>query len=50
VNPCTCGHAHEEHGLNDEFPNSTECSVCDPGDCIAYEDDGNQDEPDEATS
>jgi hypothetical protein len=31
---CVCGHAQEEHGHDEEYPNSTACSECD---CIAYE-------------
>lgn len=38
---CVCGHSIEEHGHNDEYPNSTECTECD---CIAYEGD---EEPDD---
>jgi hypothetical protein len=34
---CQCGHAVEEHGNNQEFPGSTECSECADGECIAYE-------------
>jgi len=33
---CTCGHAEEEHGHDDEYPASTACSECD---CIAFEGD-----------
>jgi hypothetical protein len=33
--PCTCGHAPEEHGHDDEYPGSTACTECE--DCIAYE-------------
>lgn len=32
--PCTCGHAPEEHGRDPEYPGSTSCTACD---CIAYE-------------
>jgi hypothetical protein len=39
TDPCTCGHAPEEHGHNDEFPGSTACVVCEDGDCVAYESD-----------
>lgn len=36
MNICTCGHAHDEHGGDEEYPGSTACTV--PGcDCIAYE-------------
>lgn len=41
---CACGHSIEEHGHNDEFPNSMECSECD---CIAYESDGGAEEEEE---
>ncbi len=33
--PCTCGHAPEEHGHDPEYPGSTSCTECD--DCITYE-------------
>jgi hypothetical protein len=39
MNPCTCGHAPEEHGGDPKYPGSTACSV-DDCECIAYEDDG----------
>lgn len=34
TDPCTCGHAPEEHGRDPEYPGSTSCTECD---CIAYE-------------
>lgn len=36
TDPCTCGHAPEEHGRNPAHPTSTGCTECD---CIAYEPD-----------
>jgi len=35
TDPCTCGHAPEEHGHDAKYPSSTACTECD--DCIAYE-------------
>lgn len=35
TDPCTCGHAPEEHGHDPEYPGSTSCTECE--DCIAYE-------------
>lgn len=32
---CVCGHSIEEHGHDDEHPNSTACNEGDC-DCIAY--------------
>ena len=41
TDPCTCGHAPEDHGREPAFPSSTECRECEDGDggpgCIAYE-------------
>ena len=34
VNPCTCGHAPEEHGHDSKYPGSTSCTECA---CISYE-------------
>ena len=34
TDPCTCGHAPEEHGNDPEYPGSTSCTECD---CLAYE-------------
>ena len=34
TDPCTCGHAPEEHGHDPKYPGSTSCTECD---CIAYE-------------
>lgn len=34
ADPCTCGHAPEEHGRDPEYPGSTGCAECD---CVAYE-------------
>lgn len=34
TDPCTCGHAPEEHGRDPEHHGSTACTECD---CIAYE-------------
>ena len=39
---CHCGHAEDEHGLDDEFPGSTACAE-DDCDCIAFESDGEDD-------
>lgn len=33
---CECGHDEDEHGMDQQYPGSSACSV--PGcDCIAYE-------------
>lgn len=34
---CTCGHAKEEHGNDPDYSRSTGCDECD---CIAFEEDG----------
>ena len=34
--PCTCGHAREEHGHDEAYPGSTACTECE---CCAYEGD-----------
>src|SRR5680860_455088 len=34
TDPCTCGHAPEEHGRDPEYPGSTSCTECD---CAVYE-------------
>ena len=36
TDPCTCGHAPEEHGHDTAHPGSTACTV-EGCDCIAYE-------------
>jgi len=41
TDPCTCGHAPEEHGHDPEYPGSTSCAECD---CIAYETDPEKEE------
>lgn len=43
TDPCTCGHAPEEHGQDPRHPGSTACVEC-GGDCIAYEADPQEDE------
>lgn len=35
TDPCTCGHAPEEHGREPAYPGSTACRECE--DCVAYE-------------
>ena len=45
---CQCGHAVEEHGHDPEYPGSTACSV-EGCDCIAYEADESEAEPEETT-
>lgn len=35
MDPCTCGHAPEEHGREPAYPGSTACREC--KDCVAYE-------------
>ena len=37
TDPCTCGHAPEEHGREPAYPGSTACRECPEGNCIAYE-------------
>lgn len=34
TDPCTCGHAPEEHGRGARHPGSTACTECG---CIAFE-------------
>lgn len=41
---CTCGHAREEHGNNPDYPGSTACNECEDGECIAFEEDGEEDD------
>ncbi len=36
MDECMCGHEHEAHGHDPEYPGSTACSV-EGCDCIAYE-------------
>jgi hypothetical protein len=36
TDPCTCGHAPEEHGRDAAYPGSTACTVDGCG-CISYE-------------
>lgn len=41
--PCVCGHSHEDHGHDPEFPGSTAChhqdlfDLVDDCDCIAFD-------------
>lgn len=58
---CTCGHAEDEHGGDEEFPGSTACAgmtqdnddsgdaILVPCDCICYEEDDFADDMDEET-
>ncbi len=47
MNTCTCEHVEDEHGGDPEFPGSTACTI-DGCECLAYEDDGEDDIVDEA--
>lgn len=38
---CYCGHAFEEHGNDPKYPSSTACCECD---CLAYEEDDEDDD------